>query len=129
MNNRNRGAFATILNEDTLVAHANSLLPNDDPLKFSGFGRQMLLDTNDGPAVINGEGVGNIPQKDTIAVFLSYGMTLTPVDLPVSVIEAAKTDEKIDLADGIRVFGARLDANHHEWYSRAKRVTTEGAPA
>lgn len=129
MNNRNRGAFATILNEDTLVAHANSLLPSDDPLKFNGFGRQMLLNTNDGPAVINAEGVGNLPSKGTIAVFLSYGMTPTPVDLPVSVIEAAKTDEKIDLADGIRIFGSRLDVNHHEWYSRAKRVTTEGAPA
>lgn len=123
MSNRKRGAIATVLDMDVLVRHANEQIAGDEsPLRFHAESdRRMLLETEEGLGVIDGEGVGYDSEGDQITVNLCYGITLTPVDLPLSIIEEAKTDERIDIADGIRVFGDRLEANHYLWYSRTKR--------
>lgn len=124
MSNRQRGTIVTVLDQDILVRYANEHFTDDTNLKFRpGFARQMLLLTEDGPAVINTEGLGYVLAGDAVAVILEYGMSLTDVDVPLDLIEAAKTDEHIDLADGIRIFGDRLDQNHDLWCARAQSDT------
>lgn len=127
MNNRQRGAIATVLDQSILAKHANGQaksLGDDGSLLFqAGPGPQMLLDTEDGPAVINSEGVGHTLKDGTITTYLHYGMSLMPITLPLAAIESAKTSEKIDIADGIRTFGSRLDVNHHLWFDRTTQTS------
>lgn len=81
---------------------------------------QMLLaiDENTLHAVVNSEGVGAIIDNDTIDVFFTADMTRLPLAIPFDEIRTALTDETIDIADGIRTFGARLDNNHALWHRR-----------
>ena len=123
---RRRGATATVLDREMLLVAAREQFPSQYP-DFAeeagglthGPGHQMLLETADGLAVVNSEGVGNGTVDGTISLHFSYGFTWTPVTLTVEQVEAAKTSETIDLADGIRTFGDRLDSNHFLWWSRA----------
>lgn len=124
MSSRKRGAIASVLDMDVLVRHANEQIADDEStLKFhTENGTRMLLETEVGPAVLDSEGVGYERDGNTITVNLCYGITMTPVDLPLAVIEKAKTDQRIDIADGIRTFGDRLDANHQTWFSLSRHT-------
>lgn len=81
---------------------------------------QVIIAVDRGtPAIVNSEGVGAITtEKDDVAVYFSNGLTIFPLTMTLSEIAYAITDETIDIADAIRSFGARLDANHHHWHSR-----------
>ena len=116
------GARALVLDNDALIALARKSLERDGiPTEGMTHGPapQMIFTVAEGTAIVNNEGVGAIAEGDTIAVYFSDNFQWFPVDLKVAdVIETAGTSETIDLADGIRTFGARLDANHANWRSR-----------
>ena len=80
----------------------------------------MLIPVHRGEAaVVNGEGVGEIADEtDEIEVYFAYGFQLTTVKLTLEEIAQADSGERIDLADGIRTFGARLSSNHHIWFRK-----------
>lgn len=70
-------------------------------------------------AVVNGEGVGSVSTDgSTVDVWFTVGAMWDTLPIPLSAIAEATDTETIDLADGIRNFGARLDGNHHEWRAR-----------
>lgn len=81
---------------------------------------QMLIAVDRGTGcVVNAEGVGGIADEDgRVEVHFSYGFTWLPVLLTLEKIGTAAGDERIDLADGIRTFGSRLDVNHSLWFNR-----------
>ncbi len=74
---------------------------DDDPLEVEFHGSYYVRDEN-----------GDIDSHRTTFDFMPFaGTTLNPEELrsyPVS--------EEVDLADFIRVFGARLEFNHQMWY-------------
>lgn len=124
---RRRGAIATILDPDVLLDAARDILPTirEDfpPIRLAEIEMddrlQMLIAVDDNtPAVVNLEGVGCIETNGTIGVYICSVLERIRVNIPTATILAAITDRTIDLADGIRTFGARLDSNHHQWYSR-----------
>ncbi|PPG28591.1 hypothetical protein C5E10_13440 [Pseudoclavibacter sp. RFBG4] len=127
---RPTGAVAIKLDADILLTRARAAeaarLEDEvfDPATLThGPGPQMLIAVDRGvAAVINGEGVGEVEQDvDRIDVwFTRYGMWET-VPLSLADINAAATEETIDLADGIRRFGDRLDMNFFRWFSRYDR--------
>ena len=129
--NRPTGAIARVLDPEALLAAAREVLaeqypatdqhPAADPAQLThGQLPQMLfsVDRNEA-AIVCGEGTGYIANDDdTIKVLFSYGFNWIPVRLTLEQVGHAVTEETIDLADGIRVFGDRLDANHFGWFRR-----------
>ncbi|MGO2822526.1 MAG: hypothetical protein ACTIA5_17150 [Brachybacterium tyrofermentans] len=115
---RPAGAIATILDADVLLDSARAARPGSSI--DHGPRPQMLLAVNHGElAVVNREGVGCISGDDkTVGVYFDLGGMWDVIPLPHSVIAHAATEEKVDLADGIRTFGGRLDSNHYTWFSR-----------
>lgn len=121
--NRKRGAIAAVLDTDALVvATRAALTATDSTLDVSQvhvdrMAPHMLIESKDGrAAVVNVEGVGAFEDEGTVTVWATEGFGSFPVEVPVTAIVEAATDEEIDLADGIRTFGARLDSNHHLWW-------------
>ena len=117
---RPRGASAVVLDPDALLAAARAKFGGTVHHLTHGPQPQMLIPVNRGEAaVVNGEGVGEIAdESNEIEVYFDYGFQLTTVKLSVDEIALADTGERIDLADGIRVFGARLNANHRIWFRK-----------
>lgn len=69
-------------------------------------------------AVINDEGVGGFETEDHVRVWFNYGkhgLYIHDALIPSSDVLDAVTSEAVDLADFIRTFGDRLDANHYTW--------------
>lgn len=123
--NRQQGAIATILDPEALLKigranlattypHANQGILDHGPLP------QMMFPVNHGElAVINSEGVGEIAQEDdTIGVTFAYGFQWITIRLTLEEIGHAATEDKVDIGDGIRTFGDRLDDNYRAWYLR-----------
>lgn len=82
---------------------------------------QMLAHDAEGTvSVINGEGVGcTATAEGTVGVYFDNGGTWFALDLAVEdVLHSTGEQTPIDLADGIRTFGARLDANFSNWRYR-----------
>lgn len=124
-NTRPAGAIGIKLDAEILLAAAREEFANQHPEADAaqlahGPLPQMLIAVDRGTGcVVNGEGVGAIADENNrIEVHFSYGFTWLPVPLTLDQIGAAAGDERIDLADGIRTFGSRLDVNHHLWFSR-----------
>lgn len=121
---RMTGATTTILDSKALLSAARTVLTAQDPTLdlsrlSSDLGPQMLFAVEGGAAaVVNVEGVGEVANGDTIAVYFTEGFGVFPVTLPVDAVAAAGSEETIDLADGIRTFGPRLDGNHRHWRGR-----------
>ncbi|WP_146082040.1 hypothetical protein [Pseudoclavibacter sp. Z016] len=125
---RPTGAVAIKLDADILLNRARAAQAARNP-RFvpealtHGPRPQMLIVVDHGTAaVINGEGVGEVEQDfDRIDVwFARYGAWET-VPLSLADINDAATEETIDLADGIRRFGDRLDMNFFRWFGRYDR--------
>lgn len=123
-NTRPRGARTTILDNKVLAAagrKAYQAAYNEpcDTLEV-GYSQNMLFAVDRGiGAVVNDEGVGaEFTDEDTVNVYYRLGISIFPLAIPVDDINNAVTDERVDLADGIRTFGARLDANHATWFRR-----------
>lgn len=72
---------------------------------------------NNRAAVINSKGVGTKEADGTVGIFVDTGFQVERVDIPVGKIATAMTRQTVDLADAIRIFGARLDSNHHQWFT------------
>lgn len=124
-NTRTLGAIAVKLDPEILLVSAREefagQFPEADATHLTnGPLPQMLFAVDRGNGcVVNGEGVGAIANEDDqIEVHFSYGMTWVPVLMPMSKINDAATEERIDLAEGIRTFGSRLDVNHLRWFNR-----------
>ena len=121
---RPTGAIAQVLDHEALALAARPYFAAQydgrNPQHLTSAHRQMLIAVDRGlPAVVNHEGVGATQDEDgNVSVWLCSGMDLLPVSIPLDVIGATITGELIDLADGIRTFGARLDVNHAEWCRR-----------
>ena len=126
---RKRGALAAQLDSERLLELGRDAVAAQYPTADLSTLRveyepQMLVTIPDPElaksAVVNREGVGHIQQEDTVAVYFSDGFTAFPIDLPIKEVRACwDLETTIDLADGIRAFGARLEANFHTWHSKA----------
>lgn len=128
-NTRPTGALTTVLDPEALLVAAREQLrvqyPGSDPAVLrNGPLPQMLFTVDHGEAaVVNGEGVGAVADEhDIVDVWFSYGYEWIKIALTLPTIADAFTGDEIDLADGIRTFGARLDANHYRWYARHNLV-------
>ncbi len=128
-NTRPAGALTTVLDSEALLAAAREQLPlqypGSDPVALrDGPLPQMLFTVDRGEAaVVNGEGVGAVADEhDIVDVWFTYGYELIKIALTLPTIANAFTGDEIDLADGIRTFGGRLDANHYRWYTRHNLV-------
>ena len=124
-NSRTAGAIAIKLDPEVLLAAGREAFAELNPeadaaLLTHGPLPQMLFAVDRGTgAVVNGEGVGAVADEtDHIEVYFCYGMTWTPVPMAMVKVGDAATEERIDLADGIRTFGSRLDVNHLRWFNR-----------
>ncbi|MGO2520130.1 MAG: hypothetical protein ACTH8F_08410 [Microbacterium sp.] len=124
-NTRPTGAIARILDADALLAKGRDAYvrtyqdANPADLQPGPLPQMILAVDRGNPAIVNGEGVGSIAtEEDLIEVYFSNGFSIFPLELTLTDVAHAVSDDTIDLADGIRTFGGRLDANHHRWYSR-----------
>ncbi|WP_271986648.1 hypothetical protein [Pseudoclavibacter terrae] len=125
---RPTGAVAVKLDADILLNRARAAQAARDP-RFvpealtHGPRPQMLIAVDRGnAAVVNGEGVGEVEQDDDrIDVWFTHEGFWDTVELTLEDLNEAATEETIDLADGIRRFGDRLDLNHHSWFGRYDR--------
>lgn len=121
---RERGALVTVLDPERLLeagrkAYVETFRGADPKLLHNGPLPQMLLLVDDGtPAVVNGEGVGEVARAGYIGVTFSNGFSWFPLALRVEALGGLATEERVDLAEGIRTFGSRLDGNHHLWRER-----------
>lgn len=61
---------------------------------------------------------GNLP----VTVFTQNGMRQDYIDLPVEVVLAHVSEEQVDLAEFVRMFGARLENNFHIWLNATAGV-------
>ena len=76
-------------------------------------------------ATICTEGVGwSVDSEGTlpITLFTQNGMRQDYIDLPVDVVLAHVSEEQVDLAQFVRVFGARLENNFHIWLNATAGV-------
>ena len=122
---RPTGAVGIELDRETLLAAGRAQLeaqyPDRDPQKLTdGPLPQMLIPVNRGEvAIVNGEGVGCIADEHSIIdVYFGHEYDWIKIALTLDAVNSAATDTTIDLADGIRVFGSRLDVNHYNWYRK-----------
>lgn len=120
------GAIAHIIDGDALTPIARKILaatrPELSPMLIDTVNvekrEQYLIAIEDNrPAVVNDEGVGCFATEGTIGMWVCAAFERILIDVPTDDVVAATTDETIDLADGIRMFGARLDSNHFQWYT------------
>lgn len=118
---RPRGAEAFLLDNDALIRAARPVYAEmgGNPDHLTSIYTQMILAVERGlPAIVNSEGVGAmLSEDDTIGVYFAAQMSIVRIDIPFDALNNAVTDEVIDLADGIRSFGSRLEANFHRWHS------------
>lgn len=127
-NDRDRGATGYVLDTDKLTAVLRQMTDIDNaqawgnPVLVYGEGKSW--------AVVNTEGVGGkADDYDTPArvwwdrdlgddYFAGY---LNDDLVSFNDIQKCVTDELVDLADHIRIFGDRLDNNHAIWYGFADK--------
>ena len=121
---RRTGAIARILSAEALLEagrkHYVEEYPDANPADLGhGPTPHMLIAVDRGlGAVVNREGVGDRfnHETETVDVYFSNGYSVFPLALSIDEIAYAATDDLIDLAEGIRTFGARLDSNHATWF-------------
>lgn len=84
------------------------------------FGSNAILRrVSDGqPVVISSEGVSSTKIEAGVAYLDTQAFDWQC--LPIGELEACRTGESIDLADHVRTFGSRLDANVSSWSAWAK---------
>lgn len=123
--NRPAGAVALVLDPEQLLERGRDAFatqyPDEAPdlLNHGPLPQMMFAVDRGNHAIVNGEGVGSVADDtDQISVHFTYGMSIISIQLTLDAVATAVTEEKIDLRDGIRVFGDRLDSNHYRWYSR-----------
>lgn len=104
---------------------AREAYPGEDLAALQVAHQPQMLVTIPGPglaktAVVNREGVGHIEKDRTVAVYFTHHYTTFALDLPLEEVQACwDCTTIIDLADGIRTFGARLEVNFYRWHCKA----------
>lgn len=75
-------------------------------------------------STICSEGVGwTVDDEGTLPVtFWTQGWRSDYINLPVDVVLAHVSDEQVDLAEFVRMFGARLENNFHIWYNQTAGI-------
>lgn len=123
---RRTGAMVSVLRADLLVEAARAVHSTG----ASGLGRDLSVafapgpvgtfraDKGDRVAVVNSEGVGHLDADGAVMVAFAGGAGIVELPIPLEVIDAATTDEVLDLAELIRPHGRRLDENHAAWRAR-----------
>lgn len=123
---RKGGAIASPLNPAILLDAGRTAYAERHPgadaaalVEHGPLPQMTFTADGDRVAVVNGEGVGDVSTDGaTIDVWFTVGAMWDTLPIPLSAIAEATEAETIDLADGIRHFGDRLDDNHREWRSR-----------
>jgi hypothetical protein len=124
MYTRPTGAVAAVLDAATLLTAARAVADADPTLAdlplSDGPTPQMLIAVDRGvPAIVNHEGVGGVLGEDgAVPVYFRSGTRWEPIAIPLGAINEAITEKRVDLAEGVRTFGARLDSNHRRWFDR-----------
>lgn len=118
---RMHGAFGVILDNDKIASYLDTITyDNGDPanLRPERSGYLLCVSDLDGSfAVIGTEGVGSAVPSDaeSATVYAVSAWSYAPVSIPREIIFDAMTDETVDVADFVRVFGSRLDVNASIW--------------
>jgi hypothetical protein len=109
---RKRGATGRLIDGDALSGAIDEGYRVDGPL--------LLIWTPEGPCVLLTEGVGYaVNPEGTLPVPVrgeAMSLFVELVELPAADVVAAATGAEVDIADHIRVFGARLESNYSLWY-------------
>ena len=117
--NRTKGVMVHLLDLDK----ANAYFANEIPEYNGKVDYMAVVVTEKGLATLCTEGVGwNADEKGNVPINISWGMSQGYRDIPVEDLPALVSDEMIDLADFIRVFGDRLESNFSIWKNQAKKV-------
>lgn len=128
--NRPTGAIARVLDEERLLEIGKQYAVQEYPeLKARDLNHgplpQMIfgVDRGKAAAIVNTEGVGSVQDENNhVDVYFRSDYTIFPVRIPLDALTDAVTETTIDLADGIRTFGARLDSNHYTWFRQYSGV-------
>jgi hypothetical protein len=132
-NNRKRGALAYPLNRVRLAkALRDTINPMAEAEKFEPMESALIFGEDKKWAIVNTEGVGGFADDydEEARVYFTYddGFMIDSEKLPWEVVNDCLDDvPAIDLADFIRVFGSRLETNHHIWYRFAMAGELETA--
>lgn len=112
---RTRGVTVELLDHDKLTEACKT----HGLARPSLTGNALLRNTTGEAVVLSYEGVAGKESRPGMAVVdtMSHDWEY----LPIEAVEACRTGETEDLADFIRTFGDRLNANHWHWHSWATR--------
>jgi len=134
---RRRGVTVEVLDLDSLLAEAERDLRDEGALEpdehvVLGFGPYALLSRADGRTwLVCNEGVAwevdetapldlYVEVRDADGRTTAFGVAPRwALNAPAATLQDARTGESVDLADFIRVFGDRLDANHFRLHALA----------
>lgn len=121
---RTRGTTGLKLDPAKLTEALQKAQPEHDLVPF---GELLLVTTKEGAAVLCTEGVGWTEHKGLVSVLAKNNEPRSfqsfEVELPVEAVTEAATDEEVDLADFIRVFGDRLEANFRIWRNAVEEAS------
>lgn len=120
------GSIASVLDADALLTAGRELYAEQHPgadvaaaVTHGPLPQMTFTADGDRMAVVNGEGVGGVSADGaTVPVWFAVDGMWDTLELPAAAVAQATTLDVIDLADGIRHFGHRLDANHRGWRAR-----------
>lgn len=115
---RTKGTMVHLLDLDK----ANAYFANTVPEYNGKVDYMAVVVTEKGLATLCTEGVGwNADAEGKVPINISWGMSMGYIDIPIEDLEGLVSDEKIDLADFIRVFGDRLENNFYIWKTQASK--------
>lgn len=117
--NRTKGVMVHLLDQTKADEYLSKIVPD-----YYGKADYMaVVVTKKGLATLCTEGVGwNADANGKVPINCSWGMSTGYIDIPVEDLDSLVSDEMVDLADFIRVFGDRLESNFYIWKTEAKKV-------
>ena len=117
MTERERGAVGIILDKELLLAAVCRQIsdPVDKAWAELYSSLNVLFNTREGLAVVISEGVGHIQRQGLVKVEVVLGTFGLSIAVPIEDVLECATGDDADLADVVRVFGARLEDNFWIW--------------
>lgn len=123
---RPMGRIVHYLNVDTIKpALISALEERGIPVTEFEVEPMVMVRTKDnGYAVVCNEGVGwNVNPAGYMPIMVwTSGYRQDYIDLPFRDVLAHVSDDTVDLAEFVRMFGARLENNFHIWYNATNGV-------
>ena len=131
---RPRGVMLTVLDLTGVVEGAQKMLPDGETAELAhqpyaaahGPSGELIVVCHEGVGWIVGDGEDQEDLEVPIHVRTPTGFSIFPrymAHLDRAEVEVLMTGELVDLADLIRTFGARLEANFWLWHRRLVGVT------